>query len=359
MIKYYLGSLKNGYSLCIIGIVNDKVSTAHEICFVKENEKWVRKDNDNVTIGTLIDLDYDEISKENYDFIIDGFTNFCANDLSYINELIYKICCLMNSRIQSTYDASIFKHLKGNREITDIRVKKIENSIDKIGPIMTPLIVNENNEIIDGQGRCKAFSNKHLPISYIVIPGLGVTECRAMNIDQSNWSTEDWVDSHAEEGKESYVYFQRLINKYNNLNVATINNAITGATAIDNAAIKDGDFVCDAKTYTYAAEVLNYVSKFENVAKKTKMKGRRIYLLAAVAYCYSLSYIDKNRLFECFEKNHSGGSQIVNMDSALEEMERVYNKRCRKNNIYLKDSYKRMMDERDRRIKKNRKKVKK
>ena len=232
-------------------------------------------------------------------------------------------------------------------------------SIDQIGPITTPIIVNEKYEIIDGQGRAVALSNLGLPIPYIKIPGLGVTECRAMNIDQSNWSISDWVDSFADKGQEDYIYFQKLIDRYENLNIATINNAITGATATNNDAIKNGYYECDKQTYQNAIKILDYVNKFERIAHKTKMKGRRIYLLAAVAYCYSLSSVDKDRLLECFEKNHSDGSRIVNMDSALEEMENVYNKCCRTKNIYLKDSYKRMMDERDKRIKANRKKAKK
>lgn len=49
-----------------------------------------------------------------------------------------------------------FKRLVGNREVNPKRVKTIKKSVEEIGYIPNPIIVNENMEVIDGQGRLQA-----------------------------------------------------------------------------------------------------------------------------------------------------------------------------------------------------------
>ena len=58
--------------------------------------------------------------------------------------------------ILRTNKYEIFKELKGNREISPLRITKIINSIKNVGYIINPIIVNEKMEIIDGQGRLEA-----------------------------------------------------------------------------------------------------------------------------------------------------------------------------------------------------------
>ena len=52
-----------------------------------------------------------------------------------------------------TKDYSIFRRLVGNRDIPESRISKIVESIQTIGWIHNPIIVNEKMEVIDGQGR--------------------------------------------------------------------------------------------------------------------------------------------------------------------------------------------------------------
>lgn len=78
---------------------------------------------------------------------------------------------------------SKFKLLDGNRSIEESRVNKIIDSIKTVGFINSPIVCNEHYEIIDGQGRLEACKRLGLAIPYIVIDGLGVDECRAMNVN--------------------------------------------------------------------------------------------------------------------------------------------------------------------------------
>ena len=101
-------------------------------------------------------------------------------------------------------DLTRFKTLKGNRSVEESRVKKIMKSIEDITMIDAPIIVNEKMEVIDGQGRLEACKRLGIPVPYLMIKGLGVRHCRAMNINQTNWTLTDYIKSHADGGSEDY-----------------------------------------------------------------------------------------------------------------------------------------------------------
>ena len=58
--------------------------------------------------------------------------------------------------VYSTENYRRFKKLLDNREVTPQRVNQIMKSIRDVGYIVSPIIVNEKYEVIDGQGRLAA-----------------------------------------------------------------------------------------------------------------------------------------------------------------------------------------------------------
>ena len=60
---------------------------------------------------------------------------------------------MQDNTIYCTKNYEIFKRLYGNREVLAQRKRTIKNSILEIGYISNPIVVNENMEIIDAQGR--------------------------------------------------------------------------------------------------------------------------------------------------------------------------------------------------------------
>ena len=79
--------------------------------------------------------------------------------------------------VNRTTDYSLFKRLEGNRNVLEIRVKRITASIKKVGWIQNPVIVNEKMEVIEGQGRLEALKRLGMPVDYIIVPGIGLDEC--------------------------------------------------------------------------------------------------------------------------------------------------------------------------------------
>ena len=73
--------------------------------------------------------------------------------------------------IYETTDYSKFKKLKGNRDPKT--AKKIVNSINEVGYVLDPILINEKDEIIDGQNRFEAVMQLGLPVVYVKQDGIG------------------------------------------------------------------------------------------------------------------------------------------------------------------------------------------
>ena len=113
-----------------------------------------------------------------------------------------------------TTDYSLFKRLRGNRDINKANYKKIKQSMAE-KQLQIPIIVNENYEIIDGQHRFASCQELGLPVYYIVVEGYTVDDIKRANVSSKAWKKEDYLNLYKEEGNNSYIAFNSLLKKYN------------------------------------------------------------------------------------------------------------------------------------------------
>lgn len=83
--------------------------------------------------------------------------------------------------INETTDYKAFHFLRGGRVPTEERIQKLMATIKKVGYIPSPVIVNENMEIVDGACRVKACERLALPVYYIIQKKAGIAESIALN----------------------------------------------------------------------------------------------------------------------------------------------------------------------------------
>ena len=162
--------------------------------------------------------------------------------------------------IKSTTNYEMFKKLEGNRATTVARVNKIKKSIMTVGYITSPILVNENMEIIDGQGRFEALKELRLPVEYIVQEGLNVKECIAMNIYQTNWKVMDYIKSYAAKGNPNYIRLTNLMTEFPL--IATIEImavALFEISRFDAVKIREGELEISEEQYEEAREKLKFI----------------------------------------------------------------------------------------------------
>lgn len=190
-------------------------------------------------------------------------------------------------KVLQTTNYDMFVSLEGNRAVKDGRVNRIIKSIETIGYLPNPILVNENMEVIDGQGRLEALRRMKLPVDYIVCEGIGVKECRQMNIHQSNWTNADFIQSFAAAGNPDYIRLRDILGKTKMptqvvlsscMSIYNVNN--TTLTRI----VRNGEVRFSQADAERAEWELDYAKQFYE--KANMRKGAVSALLVAAAYAY-------------------------------------------------------------------------
>lgn len=238
--------------------------------------------------------------------------------------------------VKQTNNYEIFKKLEGNRITDEKRVEKIKKSILKVGYITSPILVNQNMEIIDGQGRFEALKQLQLPVEYIVQSDIGIKECIAMNVYQTNWKIQDYIKSYADKGVKSYIYLNNLMEKYskNNINIAQISVAIHGITRLNGSIIRDGEIIITDEEYNNAIKKLDLV---KDVAEKYKHIPRVNLIINAMLYCIDIEGLDferlKTKIIEILD--YGKIPPIPTTDEAMQFMENIYNRNRKGTTLYI------------------------
>lgn len=237
-----------------------------------------------------------------------------------------------------TRNYSLFKTLEGNREVLSIRKKKIKSSIDTIGYIPSPIIVNEKMEIIDGQGRFEALKELAKPIYYIVVPGLTLEHCIAMNISNTNWTLNDYIKSYAAQGNVNYINLLGLIEKYPMISLRAILTAATNSVNANYNQVKSEKIIIPSNQLLKINEALNWAEQ-NFLDLKPYCNGRFEVFLCSLIWAYRYSDANKDRLVEVVRQYKNDLPPATNIKYTLEQITKLYNKKLRTGRVYLNVEY--------------------
>ena len=248
--------------------------------------------------------------------------------------------------ILETKNYDLFKKLEGNRATTIDRINKIKKSIMEVGYITSPILVNENMEIIDGQGRFEALRELKLPVEYIMQPGLNFKECVAMNVYQTNWNIMDYIKSYAEKGNQNYVYLYKLLEEFPLLrNINMYATVIKEQDKFFSSTIKNGELQISEEEYEEAKEKIREV--YELIEKYRKV-SRFQWILKGMIYCLFIPDIDKKRLKEKVTEVLEADKipAIPTADEAMQFLEAIYNKNKKGMSLFIYTEYRKRLEER-------------
>jgi len=117
--------------------------------------------------------------------------------------------------VYETRDYGLFKTLAGNRDLNAVQIKKLARVIENAPQFtrLSPLLVNENMEIIDGQHRLAAYkkyaAEKTIvhPIYFTVNSGTGIAEARNLNAGSKPWTPKDYAVAYSNSGNKEYATY--------------------------------------------------------------------------------------------------------------------------------------------------------
>ena len=229
--------------------------------------------------------------------------------------------------VRTTKDYSKFKMIRGNRGLNRLHLERLEKSITK-RYLFTPIIVNENFEIIDGQHRFEVVKKLGFNINYIQIKNYGLYEVQILNSYAKNWNLTDIIDGYCNLGNQNYMIFKSFQNKYNlGTNEAMILLGLNRRYN-RNQEFKEGNM--KIKDLHYAEVIAERIIKFEHIYKGYK---RRSFVLAIVEACKHNDF-DFELFCNKVKKFPTMLTDCATTKDYLRLFEQIYNYK-RKNRIYL------------------------
>ena len=243
-----------------------------------------------------------------------------------------------DNRIYKTIDYYLFNKLCGNRDVLEGRKNVIKKSIQENGYIRNPIVVNENMEIIDGQGRFEALKELGLPVEYVIAEGIGHKECVVLNANQKNWKTADYIKSFSQLGVRDYQILEQMCNMFSYLdpaNIATVCSGLAGGGMISRI-IREGNFKIRKEE-----DVIKRLKLYERIYEITCGNadyGLQRAFASIVTFIYETKEIDNERVVLQMKRCVEFITPSFNAKQALKNIELVYN-RCLKKNIYFMPLY--------------------
>ena len=239
----------------------------------------------------------------------------------------------------STTNYDKFKRLDENRDVTKDRIKKLTASFGE-KEIINPIIVNENYEIIDGQGRYEALKLLKKPIKYIIARGADINDCRRMNRYNTSWSAIDWIVSYADNSNQSIASnYKNFINCMKKHNIGASRIASTSHVTIRSGG-GENYLLSGNLTFTEnnIAEVDDCIKKGQEVLDAlTFAKRPNEAFWRAVRIMIDTNGYDHDRMIRNCTSQRAKYAQMANLEDQLKEFSRIYNFRKGANPLYFED----------------------
>lgn len=124
-------------------------------------------------------------------------------------------------QVSVTEEYDVFQRLAGNRAVSETHVKNLMKAMQE-NDLFTPILVNQDFEVVDGQHRLEARKRLGLPVPYYWTDGLGLAEVQKLNSTQKGWVNDDYVKAYIELGNQNYVQYEWFRRRYNLPHVPTV-----------------------------------------------------------------------------------------------------------------------------------------
>jgi hypothetical protein len=150
------------------------------------------------------------------------------------------------SKIYESSDYDSFVIMKENRKVTlnSRKVEYLRTSMHKFGQLI-PGIINEKNEIIDGQHRLYVAKLLSIPFKFLVCPGLTIREVLEVNNSQKAWVAEDYLQSYVAQDNENYKLLDRFHKNFDKLSLMNV-RLLFGDDSRNNGDFSEGLLKIDA-----------------------------------------------------------------------------------------------------------------
>jgi hypothetical protein len=252
--------------------------------------------------------------------IIQDFININSNNVTYDN---YKSSTEnATPKIKKTKNYSLFKIHRANRQINKNHVKSIKKSMQKKF-LISPIIVNEKLEIIDGQHRLIASKDLGLPVYYFINNNYSINEMQRLNAINKNWIPIDYLNTGVELNNQNYIDYKRFKKKYGFSHDINLTLLTDNSTNNNLHKFKEGIF--KVKNYELAceyADLIYLISPYYKEFKRRRFISAILFLLKHKQDVFSMQEFVKK-----LKSRPNSLQNCISMRQYLELIEEIYNYR--------------------------------
>ena len=249
-----------------------------------------------------------------------------------------------NLTVQKTQNYDQFKFITANRSVKINNVKNLMRSMSEHGVLINPVIVNERLEVIDGQHRLKACEELGLDVYYIIVPNYNIKEVHALNLNQKNWSNQDYLEAYANDGNENYKRMFEFQQKNKDFAFNAIMQFITGVSGFhlkdayyENSStgkekqgigFKEGRMIVTDEDIIKAQSLAN---KFMQLKNFTDLYNNGTFVGSLIVTINGVKEFDFNLFLSKVERYRDKVYKCSNRSGYYQMIHNLYNYRLRSN----------------------------
>lgn len=242
------------------------------------------------------------------------------------------------NNVKQTTNYKMFKSLGGNRVINKLHVERLKNSF-RDSYLLSPILVNQNYEIIDGQHRFNAAKALGLPINFIIINNYGLKEVQMLNSNANNWKKEDYLQAFCDLNYPEYLKMRKFMRDFPFFGIAVseqlLTNTVNGVNNQSHEAKIDGKDVGRVRNFQSGEFKIYDLELAYNNAEKIMMfkpyydgYNRSVFVAAMLSFFKHPSY-SHSQMIQRISNNPTSLVHCSNITQYKILLEGIYNFRSR------------------------------
>jgi hypothetical protein len=246
------------------------------------------------------------------------------------------------NQVYETTDYSRFKNLPGNRSINKQHVLRLVESF-KTSYLMSPIIINEKSEIIDGQHRFLAAKELNLPIRFIVCNEYDLKQVQSLNTNSKNWRKEDYLKAYCDLNYPDYIKFRSFMYQYPEFGINACEVLLTDTASGSKLALSNKKLISETnKEGKYTAryfeegklKIKDYKKAQANAEKLLTVKPfyegyNRLTFVRAMIGIFKIADYNHAQFLERLRSNPGMLTDCANVGHYKLLIEDIYNRRSR------------------------------
>jgi hypothetical protein len=223
------------------------------------------------------------------------------------------------NQVYKTKDYSKFKSKDGNRNLNELHLKRLTESVKENDLLhANPILVNQKYEIIDGQHRFNVCRNLGKAVHYIKVKGLGLSEIQILNANSKNWKAQDYIDGYCSMGISEYCYLNKLL-KETKLGVSVLLSMYASDDGENSIKLKNGELVLNNKTR--GAIVLQWLNDWNLFYDGFNRRS----FVRALVNLYSIKGYSHDKMMQKIKYQSAKLVDCTNTKTYLALLEEIYN----------------------------------